>query len=428
MGHTVGPYYTSNMNLAETAGLVYGFDKIVRRAIADDLKFPSITFDKPEHASAVEYLETIKATIAKFTSTGGAVGRIRERDLIMEYFLTKGTMAFICGGPSVGKTKLLDEIIKSDTQMRNFTGGAGQSMPVRVVRFDGRAVDSLHKALQKEMQEKSAMPPGTAFEVNVGGFKLKMPLTGGSEVATVIDFVTALWEQTQKDTAHVVVVLDEANAFLQTTDKATMYDTAKLFNTLVLHTKQTNHMSVVLMSSDEALPFRLEDMGLKSTHLSHILAVGGAAPQEMLDQLEELGVGKNLRELLVRIYGGHIWHVRGALDHLASAVKAGYKTSVLRGPMDSIKDAFALWEEKNGDRERLVGVLEEVARCGFYPLHKNDALARVLTKSNACTFLTDYTMEFFVDPEVRLERSGVTASTQLVRVLIPVVLQQLKEY
>jgi hypothetical protein len=35
-------------------------------------------------------------------------------------------------------------------------------------------------------------------------------------------------------------------------------------------------------------------------------------------------------------------------------------------------------------------------------------------------------MEFFVDPEVRLERSGVTASTQLVRVLIPVVLQQRK--
>jgi hypothetical protein len=417
------------MNLADTAGLVSGFDKIARRAIADDLKFPSITFDKPEHASAVEYLETIKATIAKFTSTGGVVGRIREREQIMEYFLTKGTMAFICGGPSVGKTKLLDEIIKSDTQMRNFKGGAGQSMPVRLVRFDGRAVGSLHKALQKEVQEKGVMPPGTAFEVDLGhGVTVKIPLTRGSEVGTVTDCVTALWEQTQKDIAHVVVVLDEANAFLQTTDKAAMYDTAKLFNTLVLHTKQTNHMSVVLMSSDEALPFRLEDMGLKTTHLSHILAVGGAAPQEMLDQLEELGVGKNLRELLVRIYGGHIWNVRGALDHLASEFKAGDKTSVLRGPMSSIKNAFALWEEKNGDRERLVGVLEEVARCGFYPLHKNDALARVLTKSNACTFLTDYTKEFFVDPEVRLERSGVTASTQLVRVLIPVVLQQLKEY
>ena len=75
-----------------------------------------------------------------------------------------------------------------------------------------------------------------------------------------------------------------------------------------------------------------------------------------------------------------------------------------------------------------MGVLEEVARCGFYPLRKYDALARVLTKSNACTFLSHDTKEFFVDPKVRLERSGVTASTQLVPVLIPVVLQQLHDY
>ncbi|KAJ1408912.1 hypothetical protein B484DRAFT_403386 [Ochromonadaceae sp. CCMP2298] len=142
MGHTHGPYYTNNMNLADTAGLVSGFDEIVRRAIAHDLKFPSPTFDKPEHASAVEYLETVSANVEKFRTTGGVVGRQRERELIMKYFQTKGTMAFICGGPSVGKTRLLDDIIKADTQMRNFKRGAGQSMPVRVVRFDGRAVDS----------------------------------------------------------------------------------------------------------------------------------------------------------------------------------------------------------------------------------------------------------------------------------------------
>ncbi|KAJ1390643.1 hypothetical protein B484DRAFT_473563, partial [Ochromonadaceae sp. CCMP2298] len=369
MGHTHGPYYTNNMNLADTAGLVSSFDEIVRRAIADDLKLTSTTFDKSEHASVVEYLETVSANVMKFTTTGGVVGRQRERELIMKYFQTKGTMAFICGGPSVGKTRLLDDIIKADTQMRNFKGGAGQSMPVRIVRFDGRAVDSLHKALQQAavQQEKGVLPLGTVVEVDVGRVKVKMPLTGKSDVAAVTDCVTALWEQAQKDSEHVVVVLDEANAFLKTTNKAAD-DTVKLFNTLVLHTKQTRHMSVVLMSSDEALPFRLEDMGLKTTHLRHTLVVGGAAPLEMLDQLEELGVGKNLRELLVRIYGGHIWQVDVALDRLASELKAGDETSVVRGPMDSIGDAFALWEEKKGDRERLVGVLEEVARCGFSPL------------------------------------------------------------
>ncbi len=33
MGDTQGPYYTSNMNLADTADLVSDFDEIARRAI-----------------------------------------------------------------------------------------------------------------------------------------------------------------------------------------------------------------------------------------------------------------------------------------------------------------------------------------------------------------------------------------------------------
>ncbi|KAJ1393829.1 hypothetical protein B484DRAFT_408090 [Ochromonadaceae sp. CCMP2298] len=139
----------------------------------------------------------------------------------------------------------------------------------------------------------------------------------------------------------------------------------------------------------------------------------------MLDQLEELGVGKNLRELLVRIYGGHIWQVDVALDRLASEFKAGDETSVVRGPMDSIEDAFALWEEKKGDRERLVGVLEEVARCGFYPLHKYDALARVLTKSNACTFLSHDTKEFFVDPKRAMQQAAPAAAAAAPPVITP---------
>lgn len=402
---------------------MHKFDEIVRRAIADDLKFSSISFSDHEYASVVAYLETVSENVRKFRTTGGVVGRQRERELIKKFFQTKGTMAFICGGPSVGKTRLLDDIIRVDTQMRNLEGSAGRYMPVRFVRFDGRAVDSLHKALQQEVQKKGVLPSGSAVEMDIAGIMVKMPLTGGSEVAVVADCVTALWEQTQAESEHVVVVLDEASAFLQTTDKA-VADTVKLYNTLVLHTKQTSHMSALLLSSDEALPFRLDDLKLNSAHLRETLVVGEAAPQEMLKELETLGVGKNLRELLVRIYGGHVWQVDIALDRLVMAIKAGDRVRVLRGPMDSIKVASALWEEQKGDRERLVGVLEEVARCGFYPLDKDDALARVLTKSNACTFLTDDTTEFFIDPAVRLERSGLTASTQLVRVLIPIVLQQ----
>lgn len=262
--------------------------------------------------------------------------------------------------------------------------------------------------------------------MNIGGVKVKMPPRGGSEIEAVVDCVTALWVEAEKDNAHVVVVLDEANAFLQTTNKGTD-DTVKLFNTLVLHTKQTRHMSVVLLSSDEALPFRLGDLGLNAAHVREKLVVGGAAPQEMLRLLEELGAGKNLRELLVRVYGGDVWQLEVAVGRLVTAVETGGQAHVLREPLDYIEDAIALWVAQGGDKERLVYVLEEVARCGFCPLDKNDTLAHVLTKSNACTFLSNGAQEFFIAPEVRCNRSGVTASTPLVRVLIPVALERLKE-
>eukprot|EP01032_Pedospumella_encystans_P010637 gene10637-12419_t len=213
LGHTLGPYYTSNLDLTATMDMVSGFDAIVRSAISDDLKFQSPTFDMGDQASAVAYLKRISTNLGKFRASGGVVGRHRERKLIEKYFQTKGTMAFIGGGPSVGKTKLLDDIIKVGMKMRNSEGGAGRAMPLRVVRFDGRAVDSLHKALQQEV------PQGSTVEVDVGaGAKVKMPLSGGSAVVAVADCVTALWEQARESEEHVVVVLDEANAFLQTTD------------------------------------------------------------------------------------------------------------------------------------------------------------------------------------------------------------------
>ena len=131
--------------------MVSGFDAIVRRAIADDLKFQSPTSDMDDQTSTEAYLKRTSTTVGNFRASGGVVGRQREREMIAKYFQTKGTMAFICGGPSVGKTKLLDDIIKVDMKTRNSEGGAGPIMPLHVVRFDGRAVNSLHKVLQQEV-------------------------------------------------------------------------------------------------------------------------------------------------------------------------------------------------------------------------------------------------------------------------------------
>jgi hypothetical protein len=69
-------------------------------------------------------------------------------------------------------------------------------------------------------------------------------------------------------------------------------------------------------------------------------------------------------------------------------------------------------------------MLAEVARCGFCPLHAEDKRARALAKDGVCIFVTEDAEEYFIDPAVRQGRSGLAASTQLVRVLIPVLLER----
>lgn len=92
MGHTLGPYYSRNLDLTATVDMVSGFDAIVRRAIADDLKLQSPTFDMGDQASAVAYLKRISTNVGNFRASGGVVGRQRERELIAMFFQTKGTM------------------------------------------------------------------------------------------------------------------------------------------------------------------------------------------------------------------------------------------------------------------------------------------------------------------------------------------------
>lgn len=183
-------------------------------------------------------------------------------------------------------------------------------------------------------------------------------------------------------------------------------------------------MSVVVVSTDESLPYSLQQIGLKTAHWTHQLVVGEATPAEARSQLRELGAGEQLSALMARIYGGNFWRISTALLSIQMALASNRKAGVIREPMGAVADAFAQWKSLYGDKMSLVGVLKGLARKEFIPLSRNDPLARVLTTTNVCTFLADDAVEYFVDSAVRLSRSGLVPSTQLVRVLIPVALEK----
>lgn len=238
------------------------------------------------------------------------------------------------------------------------------------------------------------------------------------DAVILAECVAALAHNIPRGTSHCVLVLDEANRFLDT--KATP-ETLKLFDALVKQTKKLL-MSAVLLSSDEGMPFRLREIGIQTTHLKRTLVVGEIAPAQMLSTLESLGVGEHLRHLLVQIYGGHLWHIISAVSTMS--ICGDIKLEVEQESISSIRSALGQWKKMGGDTAELVAVLKKVARCGFCELDSADERAHLLTTCNVCTYLVDGAQEFFLDPAVCQGRCGVAASTQLVRVLIASVLQE----
>jgi hypothetical protein len=413
------------MDLVATAHLVDNFDQIVRRAINDDLK--SASSDNPSSESVLAYLDTIDKALLEFRASSDIVGRRQECHAMVELFHEEGTLALVSGGTSVGISKLLGTVMKDaraadSTLVANTEVRVRGQRPVKVVHFDGRCGNWMAKPL-REQAVRLKCP--SHLETSLGGLQVSVPVPepGSSSVAAVTACIPALWEAAVKADAHVVLVLDEANRFLESDDYA-VEDTKELFNKLVMYTKPKSHISVVLLSTDPTLTSRLDALGLRSSRLQSTLVIGEASPAEMLAQLQELGVGKHLRELLVRVYGGHLWHIHVGVRSLSSDIVQDREAQVRRAPMDSISHALWHWEQAGGDRKELESVLEEVARCGFCPLHAEDKRARALAKDGVCTFVAEDAEEYFIDPAVRQGRSGLAASTQLARVLIPVVLER----
>ena len=97
------------------------------------------------------------------------------------------------------------------------------------------------------------------------------------------------------------------------------------------------------------------------------------------------------------------------------------------GPSSSISSAISAWEaDKENDEAKILRVLGELARTGFVPINRDSKLARLLTKFNVCTFLTEEAVEYQVPEELRAGRAGLIPSSQLLRVLIAKMLTEIE--
>lgn len=236
---------------------------------------------------------------------------------------------------------------------------------------------------------------------------------------TISEAVNVLATAHSSDTQHTVLILDEANLFLQCTGdkKAARGREVQLIDALVKATKQDTLMSVVLVSSDEGLPFQL---GTRPDHISKCVVISELNPRETRDLLQnELGVGAHLTNALMDCYGGHVFQMCKLLQELPRVYdREESEINLFMMPKDSITRALSAWSAGGGDEVVILRILEELARTGFVPASRGNVLAKVLTDHNVCAFLMEGAVEYQVPKELRAKRTGIIPDSQLLRVLI----------
>ena len=398
------PFYSTHLDLKAAEGLVNNSDVIFREAISKDSKQLGKT--------DIEYLVSLENNASGYWQSKQLCGRTMAVKHIKNLCLKKGKLVFVTGGPSVGKSLIIRKLaLDIDSTAKD----------IGCIKVDGRkSMDfpsAMIEAARDRFVEAAGVAVNTSIKIDNKGTDLVVP----SE--NVIEAVESVSHPSGK--SHYVLILDEANRFLESDDKH-KDDTKRLFHALVAQTKQELNMTALLVSADHDMPFRLHhNLGLTTSHITNTVVIGEATPQEVFAMLQGLRVGPNLSHALVNMHGGHVYQICELLESLRGRYELNMQIDLQLNSASFIRHAVFAWTNPDGiykgDYKDIERVLKEVARTGFYPITLADVkIAEVLTKEHVCDYLPEHAVEFHVPPDLRKNnRAGLVPTTQLTRIIIP---------
>ena len=375
------------------------------------------------------YLESVRAKIVSFfeTEEAGGIPRVVNHETTLAALRelgvgsSKGTIQLLTGPRSVGKTLMLRKVaveLNKDTKR-----------PRRVLLFDARqygadltrgiiahlTTDADPKLLKFALE---VAPPSVtaaltfaaklaAPVLKVEGELVKEGVSGlvdgiskysrdrlGAEVR-LDELLGTFLAACKKAGKAPVIIIDEANHALATTDVATKQRTLDLLQLLTRVAKQHREATVVLATSEHGLPFRLRDLGYNKNHISKVIIGEEVPPAVMKDLLVSTwGCGEHLAAALLTLYGGHVLHASAAVRKLATAADptkiegAAAITTIVSGPAlclsDGMLDAACVPDSKRADvSKRVRAAMRALAEHGYVPLDfEADKVAEVISLAN----------------------------------------------
>lgn len=358
-----------------------------------------------------QYVNSMKKEVKVFKETEKLVGRSEVVGLAAEVLSIPGSLVFICGGCSVGKSLVGRKVFQTLKEV-----DASGKRSVGVIHLDARGGSDIPDAMRKAIDGGP-----TIWNNERGSTSLNLAYLPLERKRTVQHTIHNFAELRADRVGHKVLILDEANKFLQlggTCTGGTSVVARDLMDAIILNTKQPNRMSALLVSADD-LPVHLKRLGVHPNHISDTIMVGEPSPQEALDWLYSLGVKEHLAKLLISVYGGNVHQLCGFLQRLPFLLRhEPGGICVQMQQVTNISAALSEWRREGNNTHELQCVLESLARTGFAPISHDDPVAGLLTRMDIACFLSAGAIEYHVPPSVRQQQEGLVPASQLTRVLI----------
>jgi hypothetical protein len=340
----------------------------------------------------------------------------------------RGQLALLLGGKSVGKSLLLAEL----AQRTDIVGDGGATRAVLLVdsrRFSTDLAAGLHAALLGENRELESSgwvarlglaglgqrrsqagrpvddPSATVTSASLSGKLLGIAVKAKAAFAAPLtpmqrnmEALSRVVELAEAQGLYICLVVDEANLAFPThappgappddsappsLDRARLLsDTQLLLERLVLLTKQTRRLNVLLVTSDHSFPFRLQHNSFFNTDdLTDTFFAGEVPPAAMRALLQDAwGVGPRLSDVMLAYFGGHVYLASRALRKLAASLD-GFKCESVAPTLASHSLSVCL--QPREDAAPMEAMLRALAAQGFAPVENvSNACAQRLSRAN----------------------------------------------
>ena len=343
----------------------FQFYRLARKA-ADELR---VDVDK--------YLSTISMLAENFTNSTEIINREGFQAALREAMMeTKFTL--VLGAKSLAKSTIANYIIQKVENEKN------SKLTILNVNMREQGSKKLFQAIFDSVKSKSQVHFQDVLKRVVFvavGLAIGREGSGGT-----LNFLDAVLPSDQKEQAlsaiiaeiakignKTCILADEANMAVPGDDEAEARNALQYF---VMLTKEKKRASVVLISSEFAYPYRLQEAGMNLRDIRNIIIANEIPKDEMVElMVTKWKMSQELAEEFHLYFGGDVDACERAVEKL---IQKGDSFDPITDVFDS--DGLSMCVDDPAAREHL----QNMADQGWSPVKKvkKDAAAKLIAKEN----------------------------------------------